>query len=182
MTPTPADATVAADLVNTAPRVWSTDRLNDVAALTTFLSDHGLVVDGVSADDLHGVHDLRRRLREVFVTDDEHDAVATLNALLADADVRPRLVAADGGWRWQLAPPDGADVTRSVTAAAAAGLLQLILAKGLDRLGLCAAHGCAGVYVDLTRNHSRRYCTPEICGNRTNLAAYRARRRDEQQT
>ncbi|MDP8927645.1 MAG: CGNR zinc finger domain-containing protein [Actinomycetota bacterium] len=56
-------------------------------------------------------------------------------------------------------------------------LLALVAADGLSRLHGCAAEGCAGVFVDTTRNRSRRYCIPELCGNRTNLAAYRARRR-----
>ena len=48
---------------------------------------------------------------------------------------------------------------------------------GLERLRVCAASGCQRVFVDTSRNRSRRYCNPDICGNRTNVAAFRARQR-----
>ena len=46
----------------------------------------------------------------------------------------------------------------------------------LDRLRRCAGDGCDQVLVDLSRNRSRRFCDAG-CGNRANVAAYRARRR-----
>lgn len=176
MTPTQASAAVAADLVNTSARVWPSDRLDGLPALRAFLADHDIAPGDPTDDDLAQVRSLRDDLREVFVADDDRAAVAVLNDLLAAADARPRLVDLDG-WRWQLIPPDDAGPVQRLATAAAGGVLELIRAGGRDRLGLCAAHGCAGVYVDLTRNRSRRYCSPEICGNRTNLAAFRARRR-----
>jgi predicted RNA-binding Zn ribbon-like protein len=33
------------------------------------------------------------------------------------------------------------------------------------------------VFVDLSRNRSRRYCDSRTCGNRLHVAAYRARQR-----
>jgi predicted RNA-binding Zn ribbon-like protein len=33
------------------------------------------------------------------------------------------------------------------------------------------------VLVDLSKNSSKRYCDTGNCGNRTNVAAYRARKR-----
>ena len=55
--------------------------------------------------------------------------------------------------------------------------LDLIRADALDRLRICAADDCQDVLVDLSRNHSKRYCDTGNCGNRTNVAAYRARKR-----
>ena len=46
----------------------------------------------------------------------------------------------------------------------------------LDRLRVCDADDCADVLVDLTKTHSRRYCST-TCSNRVNVAAFRARRR-----
>ena len=50
-------------------------------------------------------------------------------------------------------------------------------ANDLARLRLCAADDCTDVLVDLSRNKSKRYCDTGNCGNRTNVAAYRARKR-----
>lgn len=178
MTPTRAAAVIAADLVNTSPRVWDEDRLGDTAALRAFLADHAIADGGdVTNDLLERTRRVRDRLTEVFLSADEHAAVDLLNRLMTDAGVRVRLVPVDGRWRWHLAPHDEAGAVEHLAAAAAVGMLGLIQTSGRERLGLCAADGCAGVYVDLTRNRSRRYCIPEKCGNRTNLAAHRARRR-----
>ncbi|MEU6730098.1 CGNR zinc finger domain-containing protein [Nonomuraea wenchangensis] len=46
---------------------------------------------------------------------------------------------------------------------------------GPDRFGQCAAHQCEAVYIDLTRNASRRYCSAG-CTARAKTAAYRSRR------
>ncbi|MEV4292778.1 CGNR zinc finger domain-containing protein [Nonomuraea bangladeshensis] len=46
---------------------------------------------------------------------------------------------------------------------------------GPDRFGQCAAHRCDAVYIDLTRNGSRRYCS-SACTARAKTAAYRSRR------
>jgi predicted RNA-binding Zn ribbon-like protein len=56
------------------------------------------------------------------------------------------------------------------------GFVDLIRSDDLGRLRVCAADDCDAVLVDLSRNRSRRYCDTGNCGNRTNVAAYRARR------
>jgi predicted RNA-binding Zn ribbon-like protein len=58
------------------------------------------------------------------------------------------------------------------------GLSQVVVQHGWQRLGVCAAEGCDDVYVDTSRNASRRYCS-NTCASRSTVAAYRARRRTE---
>lgn len=36
----------------------------------------------------------------------------------------------------------------------------------------CANQVCSRVFVDLTRNHSRRWCTMSVCGNPAKARAY----------
>lgn len=48
----------------------------------------------------------------------------------------------------------------------------------LARLRECQGDGCGWFFVDTSRNHSRRWCDPEDCGNRARVRAYVARRRD----
>lgn len=174
-------AELAAALINTSPRVWRDDKLATPEQLMTFLHDHGLGAPRpATAEDVEGAHHLRARLWQVFDADDERVAVAVLNTLVDQWGIRPRLTDEDRGWRWSYEPADGLSPIGDLATAATIGLLRLIADTGLGRLGHCAAHGCAGVFVDTTRNRSRRYCIPQLCGNRTNLAAYRARRRAEQ--
>jgi predicted RNA-binding Zn ribbon-like protein len=58
---------------------------------------------------------------------------------------------------------------------AALAFVDVVRQKQLDRLRVCAADDCDDVIVDLSKNHSRRYCS-DTCSNRVNVAAFRARR------
>ena len=58
---------------------------------------------------------------------------------------------------------------------AAMAIVDVIRAGELDRLRECEAVDCDNVLIDLSKNRSRRFCESG-CGNRSNVAAYRARR------
>ncbi|HMO00933.1 MAG TPA: CGNR zinc finger domain-containing protein, partial [Miltoncostaeaceae bacterium] len=45
------------------------------------------------------------------------------------------------------------------------------------RVRECAAERCPVLYLDTSRNRSRRWCSMEVCGARAKAAAYYARRR-----
>ena len=68
-----------------------------------------------------------------------------------------------------------APLATRITVETAMAVIDLIRADELSRLSVCEADGCVGVVVDLSRNRSRRFCST-ACGNRTAVAAYRARR------
>ena len=59
---------------------------------------------------------------------------------------------------------------------AAMAFIDVVRQQELDRLRVCDASDCADVLIDLSKNRSRRYCST-TCQNRTNVAAFRARRR-----
>lgn len=45
--------------------------------------------------------------------------------------------------------------------------LDLLTSGDLDRVGECADdRGCGYLFIDTSRNHSRRWCSMESCGNR----------------
>jgi predicted RNA-binding Zn ribbon-like protein len=56
-------------------------------------------------------------------------------------------------------------------------LAFIVVAGERERLRRCEAPDCVRVFVDLSRNRSRRYCDSRTCGNRLHVAAYRARQR-----
>jgi predicted RNA-binding Zn ribbon-like protein len=58
---------------------------------------------------------------------------------------------------------------------AAMALVDVIRSDETDRLRTCAADDCDDVLIDLSKNRSKRFCGV-TCGNRANMAAYRARR------
>jgi predicted RNA-binding Zn ribbon-like protein len=62
-----------------------------------------------------------------------------------------------------------------VTAICAEGLARAIGDDDGGRLGTCASDGCDRVFVDRSKNASRRFCST-TCQNRVKAAAFRRRR------
>jgi predicted RNA-binding Zn ribbon-like protein len=56
-------------------------------------------------------------------------------------------------------------------------VLDLLQRDALDRLRRCDGPGCGWLFLDHTRNRSRRWCDPADCGNRARVRAYAERRR-----
>lgn len=168
----------AVDLVNTLDVTSGDDGLTQPEELERFLADHrDSYRRPVTPDDVAEVRDLRDRLRQAFILGDEAAVVRLLNSLLAEASALPQLTDHDGEpWHLHFTPPEST-LAAHMAAEAAMGLTIVIRDQGLDRLRVCSALGCARVFVDTSRNRSRRYCDPSTCGNRTNVAAYRARQR-----
>jgi predicted RNA-binding Zn ribbon-like protein len=73
--------------------------------------------------------------------------------------------------------PD-APIAHRIASGAAMGLATLITEQGFERIGICGADGCLDVFVDTSRNRSRRYCDP-TCSTKVNVAAHRARKKRE---
>jgi len=103
-------------------------------------------------------------------------AIGMLNALLAQTGAVPQIVAHDGrGPHIHVSRP-AAPLADRIAAHLAMGLAELVVAGESERMRSCAAPPCRNVFVDLSRNRSRRYCDSRTCGNRLHVAAYRARR------
>jgi len=115
------------------------------------------------------------QIRHVALADAEPDVRDRLNELLALASPRPYATDHDGELHLHYARPD-ADAVEQLTTTVAMGLSQVVVQHGWRRLGVCAAEACGNVYVDTSRNASRRYCS-NTCASRSTVAAYRARQR-----
>jgi predicted RNA-binding Zn ribbon-like protein len=71
---------------------------------------------------------------------------------------------------------EGLPLARRLGAEAALELSAALERYGIERLHVCSATPCTEVFLDTTRNHTRRYCC-EQCANRHNVAAYRHRKK-----
>ena len=164
----------AAALVNTSSD--GIEELDDVADLDAFVTLWGWTGNrNGDLAELAAVRALRTRLRDVWGTGEE-GAVAIVNDLLREADALPQMVKHDG-WDYHVhATSPDAPLADRIAVDAAMALVDVIRTKQLDRLRICAADDCSDVLVDLSKNHSRRFCD-RGCGNRANVAAYRARLR-----
>ena len=168
----------AAALVNTVG--LDGDALVTLADLDDFLAHHP--TSGAirrTQDELESVRALRPRLRKFWTVKDRDEVAMLANEILAEADARPYLSRHDE-WDWHLhvTRPE-APLANRIGAEAAMAFLDLIRSDALGRLRICAAQDCEDVLIDLSKNSSKRYCDTGNCGNRTNVAAYRARKRQE---
>ncbi len=113
---------------------------------------------------------------EACASGGEGAAIEMLNVLLAQTGATPQIVAHDGrGPHIHVSRP-AAPLADRIAAHLAMGLAELVVAGESERMRSCAAAPCRNMFVDLSRNRSRRYCDSRTCGNRLHVAAYRARR------
>lgn len=152
-----------------------TDELATTADLAALLSRWSFT-GRIDRDEpeLAGVRETRDRVRAIWGAD-EAEVVAWVNETLAEAKAVPRVVDHDGiGWHIH-AIGDDAPLAKRILVEAAMAFVDVVRAGRLDRLRDCEADDCAGVFVDLSKNGSKRFCSTR-CGNRMAVRAYRARR------
>ncbi|MFC0041759.1 CGNR zinc finger domain-containing protein [Actinomadura rayongensis] len=145
-------------------------------ALRELLRDHDFFWQDFDPADAAEYRAWGRTLRAFFTAPDPEAAVALLNGLMLATPMHPHLAAHGGfGLHLHYAPPSASLVER-FRATTLMQLSELLCEHGLSRTGVCAADGCDRVYADASRAGRRRFCS-EACANRTNVAAFRARRR-----
>ncbi|WP_285775532.1 CGNR zinc finger domain-containing protein [Microtetraspora sp. NBRC 13810] len=131
----------------------------------------------VSEPELAAFAEAAVELRAVFTAVDAGDidaAARQVNRLMEENAARPHLDRHDGEhWHLHFHGAHGDRVRNWVASGATA--LAIVLGSDLyDRLGVCTAPACDRVYVDVSRNGTRRFCST-ACQNRVKSAAFRAR-------
>ena len=66
-----------------------------------------------------------------------------------------------------------------VTGPLAWAALDLLRSDQLDRLKQCPAETCRWLFLDRTKNHSRRWCDMATCGNQAKVRKHRAMQCDD---
>jgi predicted RNA-binding Zn ribbon-like protein len=91
-----------------------------------------------------------------------------LNCRLSDALSRLRLKPAGEGYQWEWTNSSSSDVELERVlwpVIRAAG--ELLTSESLTLLRQCPGEGCDWLFLDTSRNKSRRWCSMEVCGNRS---------------
>jgi len=162
--------------------------LTDAEHLVHFLDERKWLHRSVSEKDAPALRRFVKELRPVFEASNAGEVQAVvdqLNALLAKHPITPYISGHGSdtkGGRWHMHVADRqSSVSELLIAESLMGLSTLVCDLGPTRLGVCDASPCANVFVDTSPNQSRRYCS-DRCSSRANVAAYRARQRQVEQT
>jgi predicted RNA-binding Zn ribbon-like protein len=163
------------DLANTAPGASRSgdDELTTLEQLDALLVSYSGRKDRDTAE-LEAVRETRDLLRDVWVLERD-DAVDAVNRMLREARAVPHLVRHDDyDWHIHATEPD-APLAERIRVEAAMALIDVIRMDETRRLRVCGADDCDGLFLDLSRNGSKRFCSVR-CGNRVNMTAFRARK------
>jgi predicted RNA-binding Zn ribbon-like protein len=166
---------VTVDLINELA-VSGVPRAETVPAVARILAIDPPSVALLDDNDAPGFVALAERLRRVVTLLDAGDvdaAAAIVNEMLSDHPAHPHLAKEDGRWRLHHHPAD-IDVVPMWTSICAESVARMIGAGHGDRLGVCQAGDCDRVFVDQSKNGSRRFCST-TCQNRVKAAAFRRR-------
>ncbi|MGA7098201.1 MAG: CGNR zinc finger domain-containing protein [Acidimicrobiia bacterium] len=170
---------MAVDLVNSFDVSTGEDDLKTPADIGLFVESHDddWCKPGwkPSDRDLHEVRALRSRLRAVFDASDESEAADLLNDILADVNAVPRVSVHGPGPHLHF-ESQGGSTSRYLGAITAMGLSVALIEGGFERFGVCHSATCEDVFVDASRNRSRRHCS-DTCTTREAVAAHRARQK-----
>jgi predicted RNA-binding Zn ribbon-like protein len=111
----------------------------------------------------------------------DEGALSALNRELSGALSRLRVVPAEGGsyiWAWDRGGEEGGGppLERPLWPVARSAA-ELLTSSKLGRVKVCAGVGCGWMFLDESRNASRRWCDSRDCGNRERVRKHLARKK-----
>lgn len=132
-----------------------------------------------SASDAQVVVDRARALRDALydltaaIAEERTPAAAARDEL--NQAVRRLEIGPDWQWEWNCSPGGLDSMLGPITIAAA----ELLTGPQRERISMCASDTCAWVFLDTSKNHSRRWCDMKVCGNRAKARRFTARQQGE---
>jgi predicted RNA-binding Zn ribbon-like protein len=174
--PLPTELELPLAFVNTLDVEESRDEFGSAGALQAWLSGRALLAGDipVTRRELALAIELRDALRRVFLAHSgasfSTEELESVNRVLARVPLDVRVDAAGA--------PDVAPRGEGVAAALGQIVCDVSRARTSgtwNRLKLCPAEDCLWAFFDSSKNRSRRWCSMDVCGNRTKTREYRRR-------
>lgn len=101
--------------------------------------------------------------------------LANLNVVLVEMLAQSRIIPTLDGFTWIWAGDE--TVLERLIWPVAWSAAELLTSEELARVGECSGDNCGWLFFDTSRNHSRRWCTMNECGNRAKARRHYRRRR-----
>jgi predicted RNA-binding Zn ribbon-like protein len=132
---------------------------------------------------LSRVRELRELLYRLLSAASRKERVAEedldcFNRYLAEAMSNIRITQTDGGFEWFCCP--GGNGSDSVLYPIVKSAADLLVSARLDRIRVCANPQCGWLFLDSSRNRSRRWCSMDSCGNRAKARRFYQRHQHNQ--
>jgi predicted RNA-binding Zn ribbon-like protein len=153
------------------------EAIGDPDSLRSWLSGRGLLADGerVGEADVARAKEARKALRSLLAANNGREADAAAIRALNLATERARLTVRFGADGRATLEPGAGGVDGALGRVLAA--VHASMEEGIwGRLKSCANATCGWAFYDRSKNRSGRWCSMEVCGNRTKTRAYRRRR------
>jgi predicted RNA-binding Zn ribbon-like protein len=134
---------------------------------------------GVAGRVLDQAREMREALSDLIYAHIEHEppreaSVPTLERFFHAAGAESRLVRDRAELKWDLAHAEARPEFPLWILARAAS--QLMFSENVDRVRSCHNLECRWLFLDTSKNHTRRWCDMKICGNRMKARRFRASR------
>ncbi len=173
----------ALDFVNTVDPLVGPDAVDgvDSPALLAAWGVHAGITEhpvAVTRDDLERARAVRETLTRIFVAAAAGDrpAPADLAAFTqAYAMTLGQAGLAPGDGRYGFAAASGVD---AILLPVLESARELLTTDKLRRVRQCPAHDCGWLFLDTSKNGSRRWCRMDGCGAKAKMRRYRARLAD----
>lgn len=105
----------------------------------------------------------------------EDEDLVALSAKVAEAQKHAQIVPGTNGFRWEWACElDDLDCMVWPVVRSAADFLT---SDDLDTVRVCASDSCNWLFIDTSKNHSRRWCNMKSCGNREKARRFYTRKK-----
>ena len=105
----------------------------------------------------------------------EDEDLVTLSAMVAEAQKHAQIVPGTDAFRWEwTGTPDELDSMLWPVVRSAADFLT---SDELETVRVCASDSCDWLFIDTSKNHSRRWCNMKSCGNREKARRFYTRKK-----
>jgi predicted RNA-binding Zn ribbon-like protein len=125
---------------------------------------------------------LREAIYRIFynISEDSmppQDDMILLNTMLAQAMSHSCIVSARDGFTWEWSVNSDVDKLERIFWLVVRSAADLLTSDKLHDVRTCAAEDCRWLFLDISKNHSRRWCDMQTCGNQAKARRHYGRKK-----
>lgn len=136
----------------------------------------------VASTILNNAVNLREAIYRIFynIAEDStppRDDMALLNTTLAQALSHACIVPSGDRFSWEWSANSDAEKLERISWLVVRSAADLLTSDKLHGVRACSAEDCRWLFLDISKNHSRRWCDMETCGNQAKARRHYSRKK-----